>query len=208
MEQTQDAKKLFADQTATEQDDKALNEAAQNKEETFWFSWYSAIMLLSSGFFLYYFPRLIGFPDAAYHITDFTAGIIDSVGFLLALILLFMTFEKVIGDTITLGMFSFLCSIPIIIVLRLATTKHNQYTEFARIFLVIFQILDLLIGMLMIYAVFYTLYLTKPTRESLRAFLRIVTVSKVFTFLLALLGAITVIVPFIQFMLSFILNRH
>ena len=83
MEQVQDAKKLLVGQTAAEQDDKSLveqievssqfsiaesaeNEGTQNGEESFWFSWYGAIMLLSLGFFLYYFPRLIGFPNGAY----------------------------------------------------------------------------------------------------------------------------------------------
>src|SRR5450759_3557356 len=115
MEQAQDTQVIPANQMATEQHDSLLNEQietlslfsnieseeneeAKLEENPFWLSWYSAIMWLSLGFFLYYFPRLVGFPDDAYHVTDFIATMIDIIGFLLALMLLFMTFPKIMGE--------------------------------------------------------------------------------------------------------------
>jgi hypothetical protein len=224
MEQTQDTHKKLADQSVIEQHDNPLNdqiedsflssiddseenERVQNEENPFWFSWYSAIMLLSLGFFLYYFPRLIGFPSDAFLVTDFITTMIDIIGFLLALILLHITFSKIIGDIMTHAILQFIGSLPIIYIMQLVIRKGG-YVEVIAVFLLSFQILALLNGVIVIYLVFSTLYQVKLTKEAGRAFIQMVTVKNVFTFLLAILGAITVIVPFIQLVLSFATGKH
>src|SRR5260221_3175606 len=224
MEQTKDTQEILAGQTATRQQDKSLNdqdegsslpsivdskenEEAQHEKNPFWLSWYSAGMLLSLGFFFYCFPRLTGFPSEAFLVTDGIAAIIDCIGLLLALILLFMTFEKVMRNIITLCILLLVPSIIIIIVMRLAI-RHSMFPEVIAIFLLSFQILALLVGVLIIYLGFYGLYQAKPTKESINAFLQMINAKNVFTFLLAVLGAITVIVSFIQLVLSLITGKH
>lgn len=220
MEQAKNTQEILAGQTATEQRDNSLKDQIadsslssivdsedQNEEGSFWFSWYNAIMLLSLGFFLYYFPRLIGYPIDTYQVTDFIATMIDCIGFLLAFVLLLMTFSEIMGGIITLSILCFLCSIPIIIVMELVI-KHGTYPRIVAVFLLFFQILALFNGALLIYLVFFILYQAKHTKESIRAFLQMVTVKSVFTFLLAVLGAITAIVPFIQLVLSLITGKR
>jgi len=224
MEQTKDTQEIFTGQTATGQHDNPLNdqvedsslsfivdseenEEAQHEEIPFWLSWYSAGMLLSLGLFLNYFPRLIGFPNDVFLVTDYIAAMIVCLGLLLALILLFMTFEKVMMKTITLGILLLVPSILIIIVMQLAI-RHSMFPEVIAVFLLTFQTLALLVGVLIICLVFYGLYQAKLTKESIRAFLQMITTKNVFTFLLAVLGAITVIVPFIQFVLFLITGKY
>src|SRR5579872_1846757 len=157
MKQVQDAQEILASQTVIEQENNSLNdqiedvslsftdgpkqdEKAQNEDYPFWLSWYSATMLLSLGFFLYYFPRLIGFPDATFQVTDIIATILDIIGFLIAFLLFFVAFSKIAGELITFGTLTFLCSMPIIFVMRLAV-RQGRYGEVTAVFLLFFQMI-------------------------------------------------------------------
>ena len=72
----------------------------------------------------------------------------------------------------------------------------------------ILSILCLLMGINAIYQLSYELYKANLTLESVRAFVKLLTARNIITFLLALIGAITVIVPFIQLIIFLLTGKH
>jgi hypothetical protein len=91
---------------------------------------------------------------------------------------------------------------------RYGIVRHSGFSEVIAVFLLVFQIFDLIAGMLLIYLIFYYLFQRKPNIASIRAVLQGITAKRVLTFLLAVLGAITVIVPFMQFLISMIVGKQ